>query len=350
MKQLCLAIAALGLAGCASNGGPVARYDIAGLPAAPTSRAVESADFMVHIPEWAGAIKNARQYNDANVVRQTIVFAGGTLGDHMVEAAVGMRDDNPRGLPALHNPSEIEIADELRAKFPGVPMHILAEPINDEGGPYRLAIGRAADGARCLYAWRWTDDLRVTSDPSGIASVAAMFSHRMRPASLRVRLCTKYVTLDDLASLAQQIRFVSTPDMDRILGERPPPAEGAAMHLDAALGPSLESVVPQPIVREDAPRRHREAVTPARPRQRIVHHRRRPVNVGGDSSPGFQTPTGAKYLAPLPIAGQLAPGTPTGSPVSGNPLGQGLNLPAAAFRGPSGAVNSGAGNAQARGS
>jgi Cellulose biosynthesis protein BcsN len=339
MKRLCLALFALCLAGCSSNEGLVARYDALGADrSAPTSRAITSEDFFVHIPEWAGAATSARQSNEGAVLRQTIALVGGTHGEHTVEVAVETREGVDRSLPALHAPSEAEIAEELRAKFPGVAMHVLAGPMSDAAGRYNLAIGRAGDGARCLYAWRWTEDLRVATDPSGIASVAAMFSHKARPASLRIRLCTKYVTLDDLASLAQQIHFIPTFEMDKILAE-PVAVASAAQRADAGLFSSpLESAIPLVATAENTVTREpRHVSSPSLSKRRLAHHRRRQQPVVADAAPRAPMEPGPRYLAPPPVDGSQSTAAATifsaGSGVA-SPIGQGLNLPAAALRGP----------------
>ena len=351
MKHWRLALFALCLAGCAREEGPVARYEGLGLGRAPQApRAVESSDLLVHIPEWTGSVKSALQSTSPNVLRQTIVFEGGTHGDHMIEAAVETREGADRGPPALRNPTQADVEDELRTKFPGVAMHIIEKPMSDVAGPYNLAVGRATDGSRCLYAWRWTDDLRVTADPSGIASVAAMFSHKSRPASLRVRLCSKYVTLDDLASLAQQIRFVPTFEMDRILGE--PLAEKSAPRIDAAaLAPTLENAFGSPSVAEPAPPpvQHSAAFQPAG--GRFAHRQHVPRSALARQVLAAPADSGPRYLAPLPVrdrqSGYGAWSPPTSSAAGGlNGAGQDLNLPAAAYRGP---PATSAGNGQAFG-
>jgi Cellulose biosynthesis protein BcsN len=330
MTRLSLALIALWLGGCAAapgGAGIAANYE--GLAAGGPEKAhdINSRDLLVRIPDWTGAVQRARQYEEGGVLRQEIVFAGGTRGDHLIEVAVATR---VTGSEVLHQPSDAEIQDELAAKFPGVTMRVVTAPSPDASGPERIAIGRANDGTRCLYAWRWSDAVRVASDPSGIATIAAIFSQKAMPASLRIRLCTKYVSLDDLASLAGQIRFASVADIDRIVAGPTAAADPPARAETGALTPTLESALACPGA---TPSTARFAQASAPAEKRPAHHIR--ASQTAVAYPTFQG-GGQRFLAP-PRSDASAVKTLGQSVTRKGDGPQGLDLPAAAFRGPAAA-------------
>jgi Cellulose biosynthesis protein BcsN len=327
MKRLLPALFALAVAGCSNGSGMVARYDGLEQEAARPTRTVGAEDMLVKIPEWAGAIKSASQFNDGGVLRQKIVIAGGTHGDNFVDIAV---DSNGRSLSSPRAQTSAEIEDDLRAKFPGVAMRIVGKQANDANAPYDIAVGRSADGGRCLYAWKWTDNLRVTSDPSGIAAVTSIFSQRAMPASLQIRLCSKYVTLDDLNSLAQQIRFASIVDADRILGISAPAAQAAAPQ--PIVHASLESALACPGANADfSPLEKRALAAPRAARRSVARARRASAPVEA-AAVAPATANGVRYLAAPPTGAGTAP---TASAAAASGEAQSLGLPAIALHGPS---------------
>jgi hypothetical protein len=333
MKRLLPALFALAAAGCSNGNGLVARYDGLESEAARPPRPIAADDMLVKIPEWAGAIKNASQSNDGGVVRQKIVIAGGTHGDNFVEVTVDSNGPASRSLASPHAESSAEIEADLRAKFPGVAMRAVGKQANDASAPYDIAIGRSADGGRCLYAWKWTDNLRVASDPSGIAAVASMFSQKAMPASLHIRLCSKYVTLDDLNSLAQQIRFASIVDADRILGLSAPTAQGAAA--PPLVHASLESAIACPVPTADFSPLEKRALAAPRAAHRSVARARRAAPPVEAAAVVPATANGVRYLAPPPTGSSGAP--PAGVAAASGEA-QSLGLPAIALHGPSAAA------------
>ncbi len=336
MKRLLPALFALAVAGCSNGGGMVARYD--GLEpeaAARPSRAIGADDMLVKIPEWAGAIKNASQSSDGGVLRQKIVIAGGARGDNFVEVTVDGSGLASRSPSSPHAPTSAEIEDDLRVKFPGVAMRIVGKQANDPSAAYDIAVGRSADGGRCLYAWKWTDNWRVASDPSGIAAVTSIFSQRSMPASLHIRLCSKYVTLDDLNSLAQQIRFASIVDADRILGISAPAAQAAAPQ--PLVHASLESAAACPAPNADfSPLEKRALAAPrAAHRSRARVRRASPPPAEATALPPA-TANGVRYLAPPPSG--AAGGAPQYNAPAPSGEAQSLGLPSIALHGPSAAT------------
>ncbi|HYC25949.1 MAG TPA: cellulose biosynthesis protein BcsN [Roseiarcus sp.] len=327
MTRLWLALLAASLSGCAGGTGVGANYQSLAVVGEPEkAHEVDKSDLLARIPAWAGDLKRARQYREAGLVRQEIVFSGGTLGDHTIEVTVAERGVSSE---RLHRPTDNEIEDELAARFPGVAMKIVPGEGQDAPGADRVAIGRASDGTRCLYDWRWANDVRLASDPSGIAAVAAAFSQKTTPASLRVRLCSKYVSLDDLASLARQIQFAPLADIDRIVDGLAPKAEAIKPVQVGALAPTLESAL---ACTGGAPTLPRAKYSPPHSEKRQAH-RAPPANL----SASYAAETGgARFLAAPPIAAPVAkPVEPAAGRVATGL--RDLDLPAAAFRGPAGA-------------
>ena len=329
MRHLWLALFALSLSGCASGTNVVASYESLAVGSEAEkphqindAREIDKEDLLARIPTWAGEILHAREYREAGLLRQEIVFAGGARGDHTVEVTLAERGANSA---SLHRPSDSEIESELGARFPGVAMKIVPQDVSAAGAD-RVAIGRASDGTRCLYDWRWTDDVRVASDPSGIAAVASAFSQKATPALLRVRLCSKYVSLDDLASLARQIQFAPIPDIDRIVNGGAPNA-APVKHVEvSALGPTLESALACGAATPAS-----ERVKKSSPRAQKQAARRTPT---AKPDPAYAAdPESAHFLAPPPIA--VAGDKPVEPSAGRLAVGaRDLDLPAAAYRGP----------------
>jgi hypothetical protein len=331
MKALIPALFTLTLAGCSAGGGAIARYDDGRLNNGDREpRAIAARDLLVSIPEWAGAAKNARQQNAGDVTRQSVVIDGGTRGDNIVDLQIESRDGANRGDHRLRAPSEADIAEELRGRFPGVEMRQIGRSRGSAGDPVDIAIGRAADGTRCLYGWRWDDDLRAAFDPSGIAAIKSMVSQRSLAGSMRIRLCSKYVTLDDLASLARQIRYNKTANLDQIITGAPVPGDEPAPR--TVKDTTLENELACPGAPDSCSlegQSHLSALLRRKPASRA----RAPVQPAELSAPLDSSPTSApRYLAPPPTAQSST------APMSAPPASLGtttVDLPAAALRGPS---------------
>jgi Cellulose biosynthesis protein BcsN len=329
MKRLWLALVALSLAGCASGGNVAGSYESLAVGGEPEkthefkdAREIDKRDLLARIPSWAGEIQHAREYREAGLLRQEIVFAGGTRGDHMIEVTLAERGANPA---ELHRPSDSEIEAELATRFPGVAMKIVPQDAQGAAGADRVAIGRASDGTRCLYDWRWADDVRVAADPSGIAAVTAAFSQKATPALLRVRLCSKYVSLDDLASLARQIQFAPIPDIDRIVNGGAPNPGAVKPGEVRALAPTLESALACGAGETPAPERAKRSSPRS---EKKLAHRTPTVKSGATYSADAES---ARFLAAPPIAASGDLEVSAGRPAAG---ARDLDLPAAAYRGP----------------
>jgi hypothetical protein len=324
---LVLSLVCLALAGCSAAVGPVAQYD--GLEPNKDGQephAIDAKHLIVTIPEWAGAVKSAQQVNEGTVTRQTISIPRDGSDGYEIEVQIETRESVSRNAFRLRAPTTAEIYEELRHKFPGIEMHIIARR---PGDTFDMAIGRGADGTRCLYAWRWEDDIRAALDRSGIAAVRSFISQQTLAASLRIRLCNRYTTLDDLASLARQIRFNPSANLDQmVLGSVASQAdapitsandvtlENSSFLSTQTQARSLESQTsgPQKFKRKKALQA-----------ERTVEHGELPA---APLSSGIQAP---RYLAPLPTGlSTVVPSNASNSTTSPHAL----DLPAAALRGP----------------
>jgi len=74
-------------------------------------------------------------------------------------------------------------------------MQIVDHPRSNAYGVYGFAVGKWANGARCIYAWQWIDNLK-SAEANGVNA-----------ASVRIRLCRTGGTLDQLASLVDGLQI-----------------------------------------------------------------------------------------------------------------------------------------------
>ncbi|MCJ2032797.1 cellulose biosynthesis protein BcsN [Methylobacterium sp. J-068] len=158
------------------------------------------------LPAWIGRPTRLREHDDAGAFEQVVSLGPtprGQARENLVMvrmahagAASGRLTDGSAAF--MGRPTEAGIRAEMEAVFPGVPMQVVERPSANSYGPYGLAIGRGAGGARCLYAWQW-----IAEPPAlqGDGSVAA-------PLSLRVRLCRSDITLEAMAAAVNQLRLV----------------------------------------------------------------------------------------------------------------------------------------------
>ena len=151
------------------------------------------------LPPDAGTIKRVVQAMSANELRQEIIYDRALPG--LPESAVDLRVrlskapllDEPI---MLVEPSEASIRSELKTQFPRMAMQIVETPRANGYGPYGLAIGRWDNGARCIYAWQWIDDIK-TDHADAVA----------HPASVRIRLCRSGLTLDQMAGFVDRLQI-----------------------------------------------------------------------------------------------------------------------------------------------
>jgi hypothetical protein len=155
------------------------------------------------LPPEAGRIVRVSHKRSVEGVRQEIFYDQSAPGLEASGIDLRIRISNAVALDEplqMAKPTEAGIRSELSSQFPKMAMQVVDRPRSNAYGPYGLAVGRWANGTRCIYAWQWIDNLKSKLSSEG------------GPASVRVRLCRKDVTLDQLASNVDRLQI----DPDRI--------------------------------------------------------------------------------------------------------------------------------------
>lgn len=363
----------LAAAGCSSTtpaANFVATSDVTGaIGETAATRPVRGADLslaLATMPEPFGSQVDLREKFFANGFRQDIVLAGDKagFGDNILQvtvqtapAAAGMRDQAP-----LYAPSERGIKQEIVARYPQVDMQILTQPRRNPQGPFGLAIGRTANGVRCIFAWQYIEDIRNPSASSSTLGRIGNFGSSGQPAAIRVQMCRKDATVDELASAVEGLTLSSASLMDRSLDPGRFAASPVASTrsvgggmvasagdgtLESALGPSRSA--PQAVASAPAPERRRVAtrrvkkpvvaeesdqqqspVAATAPVQTYTGGPRYMAPVAGAPAQTYAPAATAYNNAPVYSAPSYAPSYSSSSTKSLDP-----SLPAAAYRGPS---------------
>lgn len=223
----------------------VTTLNSAAVQAAPVSSA------LVSLPPSAGRIIAVDERRDGGDLTQRIVFSGGSSGANFVQIQVGR---------AAVAPSAGQLASELAGLFPGVAMTPLpGRMLKSRYGVMHVAIGAPDSGGRCLFAWQRIDDLGQTGPGRGAA--AGLF-RSSTPAAVRIRLCSKTATLDQLAEASEQFMF-NVPATAAVEAAPPPQAEMASVSL-SPLDDANAAVEDLPRVQlaQAAPRRSRSRSGP----------------------------------------------------------------------------------------
>jgi hypothetical protein len=274
----------------------------------------------------------------------------------------------------LGRPTEQGIRSEIISRFRDVRMSLVTRPSSNNFGPVGLAIGRHPGGASCIFAWQWIEDIRNATGSnggSGFAMLGASLSGRTPHVSIRIRLCSKTQSADELVAHVQSLRMGDRVALDRLMNmdrtrvTNAGTSQSIAAGRDGApglmpVGGSLEALLPggnrrtraaaAPDTAEVAPAPRRR-VARARPRgeepaderaqerewqrrARTIEEPRAPARVPRQEQ-FFETGQG-RYLAPVPGM-QAVPGVaaPVAAPAAGPPRQQLMSLPAEAYRGPS---------------
>ena len=176
------------------------------------------------LPPEAGRIVRVSHKRSVEGVRQEIFYDQSAPGleasgiDLRIRTSIAVALDEPL---RMAKPTEAGIRSELSSQFPKMTMQVVDRPRSNAYGPYGLAVGRWANGTRCIYAWQWIDNLKSNLSGEG------------GPASVRIRLCRKDVTLDQLASNVDRLQIdpdrieqadASADKTEKILASLPEPA------------------------------------------------------------------------------------------------------------------------------
>jgi hypothetical protein len=347
MKRL-LPLLALPIAACSSSSPEPARFSaIDTTPVATiaaTAPVQAGAQGLVQISPEAGAILQVRERDTGNGFHQDLVLAYAKEGhpENRIEIDV-ITKPKEKG---AGKPTEAGIRGEILSRYPGVPMKIVLKPRENGLGTFGLAIGVRGDGARCMFAWQWVDDVR---DSAGSRSGFAKMMGRSIPASIRFAMCRRDMTLDALASVVESLSLARDLDLDKMIAANsmtritPAGVESRGNAMLADLQPSLESLVgaKQPLAGQDDKPRH----------ARVAKRRANPEDGAQPKAPA-QMPVvqpslgavgaGPRYMAPVAAAsasgygqtGQYA-GAAASPASSLDP-----SLPPQAYRGPASGPNS----------
>ena len=226
---------ALGLQGCGSNAQNQGSRTLAQEtqftalameepPQKPTM--VQPSMALARLPVAAGQVQTIREWRYANGVDQQISLDGATPKglDNFLEIAV--RTASQRVRPDLAVPMAPPTRDSIEAelidRFPSLMMQVTERPLSNAYGPMGLAIGKGEDSLRCIYAWQWISDLRSIRPEQDSIAARLNLSTSMDsvPASIRVRLCRKYATVDQLASYVTQLNIVTVPTMQKLMAQK----------------------------------------------------------------------------------------------------------------------------------
>lgn len=254
------------------------------------------ASAVVTLPAGAGDVAHVRERSYANGFGQEITLRGGSAakGANRVEITVADPTRSGRDLAPMAKPSEAGIKAEIAARFPGLAMQVVTRPRRNAYGPYGLAVGRQAGGARCIYAWQWIEDARAASAegtrPQGMSSLAGQAA----PASVRVRMCRSDATLDQMAAHIDQMtvdltRRSAAPEALEGVAKVPMGSRAASQAQAKRESPEVRGTSAQPVARR-TPSRAPDGGSP------------QPVAVGPAGSTLWRT-DGRRYLAPVQESG-----------------------------------------------
>jgi len=258
-------------------------------------------------------------------------MAGGS-NDLTIEIQSAPPGDDRRGLLQIAKPTQEGVRREILARFPGTPMRIVNRPMHNRLGPFGLAVGASAGGMRCAFAWQWVDNLAVAAR----GERASFFNSGETPASIRLRLCRRGVTADDLALWFEEID-ADPANIARIAD---------AMKQNAQVATASAQVVDSSDSLEATLIGGSRAVAQHGPARRHAAHRPRGAAPAMPAGPGPMTPvttptspgaSGPRYLGAIGNEGaQYAASGPLGSRGAGfGPVRLDPGLPAQAYRGPS---------------
>jgi hypothetical protein len=332
-----------------------------------------NADALMSLPGEVGAVAKIREQNYPNGTRQEIALVGDklTTGENVIDVSIqtSTRSDGLGGGLRIGKPSEQGIRSEILSRFPDVRMGIVTRPMRNAYGVFGIAIGKHANGARCLFAWQWIDDIRdVAQGGSGFSRLGSLISNSGTPVSIRIRLCRGDQTADQLASVVEGLQFGEASAVNRVLtmDRRNLPSVATSATLStggagvASMPQSLEAAIsgpnpqpkPQVAARPAAPRR--VAARPAPKPRRVARSKPEPDTAAEAVVP--PTPIGPSIpqqslVAPGAAAMPIVTGPRYLAPVGGAPAGGGYtpgaaapqtriesSLPPQAFRGPTTAM------------
>ncbi|MBO0662139.1 cellulose biosynthesis protein BcsN [Jiella sp. MQZ9-1] len=207
-----------------------------------TQRAVATEDAWARLPTAAGRVIAVTERRRPQAVTQRIVLSGS--GDHRGENVIDVSVAGPEGADtALLRPPSLEtIQAEIGGFADGRAFQIVDAETRNAYGPFGYAVARSGN-TNCVYAWQWLDTRTLAETPRA-------FDPRIRPLSLRIRLCDEQPT----ARLVAVLRSLDLPFADRRDGSPDDAAGGrfasgadALAIANARLGVATTPASPQPV-------------------------------------------------------------------------------------------------------
>jgi len=338
---------------------PVTTVPVTAMPLGPLSRggAPAASHAVLALPSAAGSIKRVKERHYVNGSRQEIELVGppGTPGQNVIDVSIRTNSSSGYGknFLAIGEPSDSGIRNEILGRFPDVRMNIVTTPMRNRFGVFGLAIGRHANGARCVFAWQWVNDLRdQTPGVSNVTKFGAMLGGRQLATSIRIRLCQKGVTVDQLAGYIQGLSVMGRGPLNRLVNmdrrnistvqtsgisqsgiNSSSPLRPVGGSLESALDNNSRSKITTPVKSRRNVRRSRSARRSG-PRRSSADSYNRIRHYSGTGRPVATAP-----VATAPAASAAAPGTRYLAPVATNaPPPVASRSPAGAYK-PSGAVS-----------
>jgi hypothetical protein len=371
LAKLCLLPIALALAGCGKSVSESRLFGRDESPAvvpvaASPNGSASFAQAVMLLPIEAGAVTRIRERHYTNGSRQEIVMGWDAYSkaEDILEVSIETEAAQPGNRDQLQmgKPSERGIRSEILSRFPKTPMNIVTRPMQNAFGTFGLAIGKQANGARCIFAWQWIDDIRsVGQNRSGFAKMSSLISGRGAPASIRVRLCHNNTTVDQLAGYMEALQLgepdalmriltmdrkslepltpVSTLSAGRVAAVAVPVNQGTLESaLDGGAAPRPAAAPPRAArkpARRTATRQPKSdddnAETTTQPMANPAPAAPAPTAPPPAPMMTQQQPTGPRYMGPVP---QQQQGGYAGAPTAPQPQRLNPSLPPQAYRGP----------------
>ncbi|GAB5373707.1 MAG: hypothetical protein AcusKO_01690 [Acuticoccus sp.] len=160
------------LGGCVANGG---------VQTSSSGQQVSAADAFMKPPPGGPAIIAVLEQRYQNGLAQDILLENNSRapGQNVlyVKAYGPMGRDAGSGTLGNDIPSLGEIRNELRERFPGIPMQVSGLYAQNRYGPIGYATGRSRSGSNCLYVWQ-----RIAPEPR-------LWRYETGAITWRLRLC-----------------------------------------------------------------------------------------------------------------------------------------------------------------
>jgi hypothetical protein len=277
-----------GLSGCGSPRSVVS--DTSAVTVVPPEAA------FVSLGPGAPAVVSIVQTTYANATRQAIALAteGTAPGQNELRADVLGISNSVAGVENRltdHRLNEEQLAGEAQTALPGVPMRRSQTYVQNQYGPFGYALGRAASGEMCIYAWQRiaTPDLDVS-----------LFNRRAT-ISVRLRLCRLNATETNLVATMMGLN-VNASLSSGSWSQEPRPLSPDIGAVGAPIGPSpLSAASSPPAPATTAPRRKRALI-----RAGISEPSAQPIvpsttGVAVPAPPAVQAGTGSAAVPPPPV-------------------------------------------------